>query len=384
MRRLLVLLLLVGVAAGIAAAIVLHERGSGKLPEDAVPGHLLVGFEDEPSLRWDADRTSMVARARQAGARVIRTTVFWMQAAPRRPADPTNPFDPAYRLSDVDELDRLAKAHGIELLLTIWGTPTWANGGLKPNHPPLDAGDLGDFAQALAARYSGRHAGFPRVRLFSIWNEPNLEQFLAPQFDDAGNSVSPQAYARLVNAGYAGIKRADPDALVAIGETSAHGQDAPSRDRIQDSHSPGRFAHLLAEVRPKIHFDAWAQHPYPTRPGRPPDAHVHWPGMGLSSIGRFGDALDDWFGRSNIPLWLTEYGHETRPEDPFGVSRSTQARFAREALSLAADDSRVRMFVWFVLRDTPGNPWQSGLIDDTGQPKPALAAFSREARRVDP
>jgi hypothetical protein len=42
------------------------------------------------------------------------------------------------------------------------------------------------------------------------------------------------------------------------------------------------------------------------------------------------------------------------------------------------------MFVWFVLRDTPGNPWQSGLIDDTGQPKPALAAFSREARRVDP
>ena len=374
------------VAVGIAAAVVVvRERGRpGQLPHDANPGHLLVGFEDEPTLRWNEERASMVDQAQEAGARVIRTTVFWMQAAPRRPADPTSPFDPAYRLSDIDELDRNAKAHGIELLITIWGTPRWANGGQKPNHPPLDAHGLEDFAHALAARYSGRHPGFPRVRLFSIWNEPNLEQFLAPQFDPVGQSVAPAAYARLADAAYSGIKRANPDALVAIGETSAHGRDAPSRDRIQSSHSPGRFARLLAEVRPRVHFDAWAQHPYPTRPGRAPGAPVHWPGVGLSSIHRFGSALDDWFGRDDVPLWLTEYGHETRPEDRFGVSRSMQARFAQEALALAARDSRVRMFVWFVLRDTPGNPWQSGLIGDDGRAKPALATFTREARRVDP
>jgi hypothetical protein len=251
-------------AGGVVVAAVLIVRARSdepvSLPQDPMPGRLLVGLQDDSTFRWAADRGEMLDRTRAASGAVIRTTVVWKDAAPTRPTDAADPFDPAYRLDDVDDLARNAQQRGIELLITIWGTPSWANGGEGPNRPPLDSTDLEDFARALADRYSGRHAGYPAVRLFSAWNEPNLEQFLAPQFDGAGRSVAPELYAALARAVYGGVKAANAEALVAIGETSPRGHDLPSRGRVQDSHSPPRFARLLAEARPKVRFDAWAQH----------------------------------------------------------------------------------------------------------------------------
>ena len=34
------------------------------------------------------------------------------------------------------------------------------------------------------------------------------------------------------------------------------------------------------------------------------------------------------------------------------------------------------MFIWFMFRDSAGNPWQSGLERPSGAPKPAYATFS--------
>ena len=34
------------------------------------------------------------------------------------------------------------------------------------------------------------------------------------------------------------------------------------------------------------------------------------------------------------------------------------------------------MLVWFVFRDEPGEPWQSGLLDHSGRAKPSLARFA--------
>ena len=56
---------------------------------------------------------------------------------------------------------------------------------------------------------------------------------------------------------------------------------------------------------------------------------------------------------------------------------------ACEALGAAAGNPRVRMLVWFVLRDSPGNPWQSGLIDQSGELKPAFHTFRGAARVLD-
>jgi hypothetical protein len=376
------------VAGGaLAAAVLLALRPNAEepvaLPQSPMPGRLLVGFQDDATFRWAADRAKMLDLARTAGVSVIRTTVVWSDAAPMRPAKPADPFDPAYQLDEVDDLVRSAQQRGIELLITIWGTPEWANGGQAPNHPPLEPADLKDFAEALADRYSGRHAGYPAVRLFSAWNEPNLEQFLAPQFDVAGRSVGPALYAPLARAVYDGVKRASPGALVAVGETSPRGHDRPSRGRVQDSHSPARFARLLSEERPKIRFDAWAQHPYPPRAKVAPATPVRWPRVGLGNIERFGDALDDWFGRKETPFWITEYGHETLPSEPLGIDAALQARYAQDALALAVENPRVRMFLWFIFRDRAGNPWESGLLREDGSAKPALARLAEVAVRVD-
>ena len=385
MWRVLVTVGLLAAAIGASFAIARNARADEppRLPETEMPGRLLVGFQDEPTLRWGDDRMAMLDRARKAGAALVRTTVIWAEAAPRRPKDPATPFDPAYELDDLDELARNAQARGMELLITIWGTPAWANGGGEPNVAPRDAADLASFAQALADRYSGRHPGYPAVRLFSAWNEPNLELFLAPQFDAQGGPVAPAAYARLARAVVEGVRRADSAALVAIGETSARGRDTPAKGRAQESHSPGQFARLVALADPDLPFDAWAHHPYPTRPSHPPSQPVRWPGVGLTSIERFGQELDRWFGRDRVPLWLTEYGHETRPAEPLGVSVAEQARFAHEAISMAAGNPRVRMLVWFVLRDSDENPWQSGLLDFDGRLKPAWYRFSGAAQVVD-
>jgi hypothetical protein len=354
------------------------------LPASALAAsRMLVGFMDDANFRWADDRMQMLNQAQAANAQVIRTIANWRTIAPTRPASAANPFDPAYNFADLDEFVREAQQRDIEILISVWGTPGWANGRKGPNVAPRRMADLRNFAQAVAARYSGRFAGYPGVRYFSLWNESNLEQFLAPQYDARGRSVGPQTYARMYRAAYAGYKRGNPLALVAAGETSPQGRDRPSPGRAQDSHSPGRFAQLVAESRPRVKFDAWAHHPYPTRPGLAPTQRVRWPNVTLTSMARFERSLDSWFGRTNVRVWITEYGHETRPPGPEGVSPARQRTYARQALTMARRDERVTMFIWFVIKDQPGNKWSSGLLARNGARKPAFATFAALARAVD-
>ena len=341
-----------------------------------------VGFQDDPRFRWTADREANLDAAQAAGGGVIRTTVYWSRIAPRRPSAARNPFNSAYRFADLDEMVRGAQLRGIEVLLTIWGTPKWA--GPAQNRLPRRLSDLTNFAYAVASRYSGRYPGYPHVRFYTVWNEPNREIFLAPQYAANGKPTAPANYARLFRAGYAGIKVANPSAQVAAGVTASNGRDRPIRRRgVQDTISPGKFAELVSKARPRIRFDAWAHHPYPTTPSMRPTQVVRWPNVSLASMPRLGTSLDKWFKRRNTPLWITEYGHETRPQDRRGVSYATQARYVVQALGIARRNPRVQMFIWFILKDAPTTPWDSGLLTQTGARKPAYARFAAATRGVD-
>jgi len=297
--------------------------------------------------------------------------------APRRPAVGTDSGDPAYDFRDVDEFVRNAQQRGLEVLLTIWGTPRWANGGRPKNVAPDDPDDLRDFAGALAERYSGRHPGYPFVRFYTVWNEPNLPAFLSPQYDLGGNSVAPATYARLYRAGYAGIKAASPLARVALGDTSPWGGVGAG------SHSPGAFAHALSELAPDLRFDAWAHHPYATAPDLPPSQRVRWPNVTLTQLPRFERVLARWWHRPSVPIWITEYDYRTRPQAASGVTYAAQAQYLEDALGMAAADPNVSMFVWYVLRDDPQGPWPSGLVAQNGRRKPAFRVFARAARSLD-
>jgi len=343
---------------------------------------ILMGFQDEPSFRWAPDSQLMLDRAAATGISVIRTTADWRQIAPTRPASPSDSFDPAYKFNDVDTLARSAQQRGLVLLITIWGTPKWANGGKGPNVAPRNLADLTAFAHAIADRYSGRHTGYPYVGRWSVWNKPNLDLFLTPQYDARGRIVGPALYARVFRAAYAGIKAGNRSAQVAIGETSARGRDR-KLPGVSGSVSPGKFAELVAKAAPGLKFDAWAQHPYPTVPNMKPLQKVKWPNVTLPSLPRFQTSLDKWFHRKGIPIWITEYGHETKPGEPHGVTLSQQRSYTSTALNFAKNDPRVQMFIWFIFRDNPTSAWQSGFYTEAGVEKPALSAWSSLAALID-
>ncbi len=300
-----------------------------------------VGFHDDPSFRWVDDRESRIQLSAQQGATIMRLLVQWNVVAARRPTNASDPFDPEYNLSDVDEAVQTAQKNDEEVMLTISGTPSWANGGKKPNVMPKRLSDFTTFAKAIAARYSGRFEGYPYVRFWSIWNEPNLNLFLTPQFNTAGKSVAPANYAKLYAAAYAGIRAGNPLAKIAIGETSPRGHDHPGGPVI--SHSPGKFAELVAKANPRLKFDAWAHHPYPSNPNSKPTQLVKWPNVSLKSLPRFEQSLNTWFHRRSTPIWITEYAHQTRPPEALGVPWTTQSKYISQAMALAKDVHLVRV-----------------------------------------
>jgi Glycosyl hydrolase catalytic core len=338
-----------------------------------------VGFYDDPSFRWAASPEVNFASAQRAHASVIHVLADWSQIATRKPAAPLNGDDPAYDLSDLDAVVRTAPAFRLQVVMTISGTPKWANGGQPPNRPPKNLGTLTQFAHMLAARYNGLRPGFGSVSRWSVWNEPNLELFLKPQFE--GNKiVSPKIYAKLFMAAYKGIKAGNPLAEVAAGETSNRGRNKPSFQ--SGSVAPATFARMLAEANPKLPFAAWATHPYPTVPRLGPKQKVAYPNVTMTRLEQFGKSLEQWFHR-RVPIWVTEYAEQTRPEYPGGVTRAQQAADAKLALKMAAANPYVEMFVWFVLRDSTKKTWFSGLIAKNGARKPAYSAFAKTASGID-
>ena len=104
----------------LAAVRLRRAADAGRLP----------GRSEPPLARRPLERV----RPRRGGARRHRPDDRLLVAdrARRGPANGANPFDPAYRFDDLDEFVRNAGLHGMEVMLTIWGTPPWANGGQGP------------------------------------------------------------------------------------------------------------------------------------------------------------------------------------------------------------------------------------------------------------
>ena len=100
-----------------------------------------------------------------------------------------------------------------------------------------------------------------------------------------------------------------------------------------------------------------------------PTQLVRYPNVTLKSMPRFEKDIDIAFRRKNIPIWITEYGSETKPGEPAGVTEAQQAVYLPQAIAMAKADKRVQMFVWFVMQDSRGSLWQSGIYRLTGAAK---------------
>jgi hypothetical protein len=319
-------------------------------------------------------------------AQVVRITLWWggpVGVAKTKPTNPANPADPAYKWDAYDTAVQDAAKYNIKVLFSIVGTPAWANGGRSAKYAPTRPLDLQNFATAAAKRYSGTFKpttdgpALPAVRLWLAWNEPNNPVFLYPQYRKVNGRWFPQSaysYVRICNAIYNGVHSVQHTAAkVACGGTDPFGNNAPRSKRA--SISPLAFLRGVKTYGLR-RFDAWAHHPYASRPTQSPTAKPK--GKNTVILGNLGDLtkeLTRLYGNKRI--WITEYGYQTRPPDKtFGVAWKTQARYLAQAYSIARKNPRVDMMIWFLVKDESRLAgWQSGFFTAAGTRKPAYTTF---------
>ena len=350
----------------------------------AASKRMAIGLFDDASVLGSPQSTFPTLKS--LNVEVTRMMLTWGGrdgVANKRPARPTDPADPAYDWSRYDRSVEAASRSGIEMLLTIVGTPSWANGGQGPEHAPTSATTLRDFAYAAARRYSGTFLDsasgriLPRVGMWLAWNEPNSPVFLQPQFARVRGKwrmAAPAAYAQICNAVYSGVHAAGGPERVACGATAPRGHNDPTSSR--PTISPLTFLQEAKRMGLR-NFDAWAHHPYYGGPWETPATrNLGSRVVGLGNIDILISEVTELYGRK--PLWITEYGYQTKPpDDIFGVSWKKQAEYLRQAFEIARSNPSIDLFTWFMLKDSPSpESWQSGLITTDGRKKPAFAVFA--------
>ena len=326
---------------------------------------LEVALQDNAVLleRHYYDRAAAFDRLRELGVTWLRVPVIWDRVEREG-------------WGQVDSLVDAARAEGFEVQLNlIPPAPASATGDRRPGvfRPRADA--FGEFARVAAGRYRSR------VRRWSIWNEPNLVNWLRPVRE------MPELYRALWDAGYRAIRSVAPDAQVLIGETAPY-------VRRGNGMAPLAFLRRVVAAGPLV-ADGYAHHSYDFE--APPERE--YPGddnVTLGSIERLlgeldrmarGGALRDARGRA-LDVWVTEFGYlqiTGRALPP-----RVRADYVRRAFELAASHyPRVRQLLQYLLvsppEGFPGGRFDTSLLTRDGRPTPAfeaLAAWSRDTRRV--
>ena len=347
LRRLRYLL----VPAAAAALVLAGSTGQAKASR-----WIQYGIQDDAWLLAGPDPDALPARIalmKKLGVEIVRYNLQWSVIAANRPALGADPDDPAYDWTAPDTvLDALHDAN-IPVLLTVNGTPTWANGGSAPSAAPSSASVFTAFVTAAAVRY-------PWVKKWTIWNEPNQPRWLRPG--------SPKLYvSRLLNPAYVVLHREIPGVQVGTGGTAPRAGTGGV--------SPLAWLDGLHAAHAR--FDAYAHNPYPLSPQETPSTGAcgHCTTVTLASLSRLITKVDGYFGKK--PIWLTEYGYQTSPPDRnFGVSWAKQARFVSESALRAYQLPQVTLLIHYLYRDEPDlGAWQSGLQTGSGTIKPSFDAF---------
>jgi hypothetical protein len=323
----------------------------------------------------EIDGVSQFPLYEQLGVTIFQTSLRWPNVAPaRRPADPRDPSDPAYEWpADLDRVIADARAHGIEVLLQLYGSPPWANGGHPGEYAPKRSTDFADFARAAARRY-------PTVKRWMIWGEPSrLQNFrpLVPQPLQTritrAQARAPRRYARLLDAAYGQLKAERSSNVVIGGNTYTTGSIRPAdwvRNLRLDSGRPARM-------------DLYGHNPFSFR--EPDLRNPRSESVDLSDLDWFSELVQRHLGRprhKRVRLFLSEFTMPTAPDREFNlfVSPAVQARWITKAFrivrAVGADG-----LGWIHLRDDPPagdrRVVNGGLLRHDGTPKPGFYAFMR-------
>jgi hypothetical protein len=307
-----------------------------------------------------------LGQLRDAGFGAVAVTSFW---------------EPGLSAPTAEELAVLrdvgARADGLRLFVAVYhrGSAT----------TPLTAEARAQFASYVAAIVRE----VPAARDVIVGNEPNLNRFWLPQFDEAGADVAAPAYFALLAQAYDAAKQAASDVTVWGGALAPRGIDRPGTGR--DTHSPTTFirdlgAAFRASGREQPPLDGFAFHPYPASSSVPPDRPTDPASTSILLADyeeKLRPLLDEAFG-PGVPVLYAELGVETAipagktagyegTEVARPVDEATQADFYRRAIQLAACQQGVEGLLLFHSHDEPALAgFQSGVYYVDGTSKASL------------
>lgn len=340
-----------------AALLILVAAALLAAPRSEAAKRFDIGFADS-GYGVEGKSAKELKLTKTTNADIIRVNMFWSLVAPNEPADPRDPADPAYDFEQIDTAIAGAVENGFEVNLTVAAAPAWAEG---PNRPPdleefpsgswkPDAEKFGDFAHAVAVRYSGGfEAGgetLPAIRYFEAWNEPNLSTYITPQWNGKENTAS-DLYAALLNAFYDEVKAVNPDAEVISAGTAPYGDPPGGPNRTQ----PIRFYQELLCLNTKNRqascpngeapkFDIVAHHPI-NREDAPTEKADNKGDVEIADFGslvkvvRAAEKLGTPATGGKHEVWANEVWWQTNPPDPVeGLSFKTHARYTAQGLYL--------------------------------------------------
>ncbi len=311
--------------------------------------------------RTSAEMQHELDLIQELGGNVVRVDVGWSSLE----SDGKGEYTQWY----LDKLDRLvqeASSRSMKVIATLGTTPCWASSApetLKQgcsgrwwdrgvqNYPPTSAGDFGDAARFLTARYGTELAAL------EVWNEPNTERFLV-----APNRAS--AYASLVKAAYPAAKAGNSAVPVIIGALAA--ADRPFLDELYAQGIKGYYdgisVHPYNEWRDP--YDRWQPQwkKYTFLPG------MEWIREGQVAAG------------DNKPLWITEFGWDTCTGSSWCVNEAQQADYLVKAFQILNTLNYVYGATAYELRDesTDKSDFESnwGLVHQDFSKKPAFDAVA--------
>jgi hypothetical protein len=302
---------------------------------------------------------------RELGVDVVQFQLHWDEVAPTRPANPRDPYDPAYHWGSVDSFVEQGRKYGIEMSALLDRAPGWANGHRPPIWAPKDPKAFADFAYAASKRY-------PDIHRWMIWGEPSRKENFRPL--KPNQPLGARIYAGILDASYGALKAASKQNIVIGGMTLNGGTLKP----------PQWIKYMKLKNGRPPRMDLWGDNPFDAR----------FPHLHDEPIGRFRgfNDIDTLFseiradyrkGHRKVPhLWLSEWTIVSdRPLQLFSgffVSRQEQAIRLKAAFQIARRTPYVAGLGWFTLMDESpsegeGAGW--GLLQADGAPKPSFYAY---------
>jgi hypothetical protein len=390
-------------------------------------------MQDDDMLLYRGNKTQAktLQQMKRLGVDVVKVTVLWKNVAQgisRHGFNGANPHDyPKENWDRYDELVKTAQRLHLVVYFNVTGPGPkqfmghTSNASIAATYKP-NARAFYEFVKAVGTRYDGKYrdenygrAHLPAVHMWSIWNEPNQGGWLSPQFVN-GQPYSPRLYRELYLRGHQALAESGHGRdLILAGETaplggSGTGARSPMR--------PGQFIRELFCISPTGQpytgadatsrgcdlftkfasqggwlMSGWAHHPYtknlaPTARDSNPDS------ITMANIGDLPTLLDAVSSISHLipaglPAFVTEFGYETNPPDPFsGISPTLQAAYMNVGDEIAYRNPRIASVAQFLLRDQPpahnharGSKaywftYQTGLRTAGNKAKPSYDAYA--------